>query len=164
MPALNSRDKIKTLKRLLELREAWRWEGKTVVFTNGVFDLLHAGHVQSLEKARSLGDVLVVGLNSDASARRLGKGPGRPINAWKDRAAVLAALSCVDAVVAFGEDTPAELLSRLKPDVLAKGADYRKNEVAGRQYAGRVVLIPLAPGRSTSALIEKISRLARRRR
>jgi len=161
MSASYSRDKIKTLKRLLSLREAWRWEGKSVIFTNGVFDLLHAGHVQSLEKAKSLGDILIVGLNSDASARRLGKGPGRPINGWKDRAAVLAALACVDAVAKFDEDTPTELLRHLRPDVLAKGADYRKSQVAGREYAGKVALIPLAAGRSTTALIGKISRLAR---
>src|SRR6476661_1435523 len=107
-----SRSKTVTLKRLLRLRQLWRWEGKKVVFTNGVFDILHAGHVELLEKCRSLGDVLILGLNSDASAKRLGKGPERPINKWQDRAAVLCALSCVDAVIEFGEDTSAQLLEK----------------------------------------------------
>ena len=150
--------KLKNLKRLLTLRSLWRWEGKTVVFTNGVYDLLHAGHVQLLERAKGLGDVLVVGLNADASARRLGKGPERPLNRFEDRAAVLGALSCVDAVIGFPEDTPEELLSRLKPDVLVKGGDYKKDQVAGRRHAGRVVIVPLKKGYSTTALVKKLRR------
>ena len=137
MPGAN--DRLKTLKRLLTLRQLWGWEGKTVVFTNGVYDLLHAGHVQLLEKSKAMGDILIVGLNSDASARRLGKGPERPINRFQDRALVLGSLACVDAVIGFDEDTPGQLLSQLKPDVLVKGGDYKKNQVAGRQYAGKVV-------------------------
>ena len=152
----SSAAKIKPLKRLLTLRQLWAWEGKKVVFTNGVFDLLHAGHVELLEKARARGDVLVVGLNADASVRRLGKGPERPINAWRDRAAVLCALSCVDAVVGFTEDTPAELLSRLRPDVLVKGGDYRADQIAGREYAGRVVRVPLKRGYSTTGLVKRL--------
>jgi D-beta-D-heptose 7-phosphate kinase/D-beta-D-heptose 1-phosphate adenosyltransferase len=152
----SSNDKIQKLKKLLTLRELWRWEGKKVVFTNGVFDIFHAGHVELLEKCRALGDVLILGLNSDASARRLGKGPERPINKWADRAAVLCALSCVDAVIEFGEDTPAELLSKLRPDILVKGGDYRKDQVAGRESAGKVVIVPLKKGYSTTALVKRL--------
>ena len=153
-----ARSKVRTLKRLLTLRQLWAWEGRKVVFTNGVYDILHAGHVGLLERAKSLGDVLVVGLNSDASARRLGKGPGRPVNRWEDRAAVLCALSCVDAVVAFEEDTPAALIERLRPDTLVKGSDYRTSEIAGREFAGRVVRVPLKKGCSTTALLRKLRR------
>jgi len=151
------------------LRRRWGREGLKVVFTNGVFDLLHAGHADLLEKAARLGERLVVGVNTDASARRLGKGPERPLNRLADRARLLAALACVDAVVPFGEDTPDALLAALKPDVLVKGADYRPSQVAGRAHAGKVVLIPLKKGYSTTALVERIRRtlpprLIRRRR
>ena len=152
----SSKSKIKTLKKLLTQRRLWGWQGKKVVFTNGVFDLLHAGHVQLLEKCRTLGDVLIVGVNEDASARRLGKGPERPINRFEDRAAVIAALGCVDAVVGFAEDTPAQLLSLLKPDVLVKGGDYKKDQVAGRESAGRVVIVPLKTGYSTTSIVKKL--------
>jgi D-beta-D-heptose 7-phosphate kinase/D-beta-D-heptose 1-phosphate adenosyltransferase len=151
-----SRDKIKTIKRLLTLRDLWRWEGKSVVFTNGVFDILHAGHVHLLEKARSLGDILILGLNEDDSVRRLGKGPDRPINRFEDRAAVLAALSCVDVVIGFSEDTPLQLIEKLRPDVLVKGGDYKKSDVAGRQFAGKVVIIPFKKGYSTTSLVTKV--------
>lgn len=137
---------------------AWRRSRRRVVFTNGVFDILHAGHVSLLERSRALGDFLVVGVNSDASVRRLGKGSERPINPLKDRMRVLAGLACVDAVTSFGEDTPEKLLSLLKPDVLVKGADYRVDQVAGRQHAGKVVLLPLVKGRSTTAVVEKLRR------
>src|SRR5262249_54237706 len=120
-----SRAKVVSLRKLQTLRHLWGFEGKTVVFTNGVFAILHARHVMLREGARAHGDALIVGLNSDASVRRLGKGPERPINRWEDRAAVLAGLACVDAVVGFSEDTPEELLSKLKPDVLVKGGDYK---------------------------------------
>ncbi|MBI5629820.1 MAG: adenylyltransferase/cytidyltransferase family protein [Elusimicrobia bacterium] len=150
--------KVKSLKKLLTLRQLWGWEGKKVVFTNGVFDILHAGHVELLQKARRLGDVLIVGLNSDDSARRLGKGPERPINAWEDRAAVLSALTCVDAVVGFAEDTPAEILSEIRPDVLVKGGDYRKDQIAGRQFAGKVAVIALKKGCSTTGILERLKR------
>jgi len=155
-----SRAKIKTWRRLATLRQLWAWEGKKVVFTNGVFDILHAGHLQVLERARALGDMLIVGVNSDASARRLGKAKGRPINTLKDRAVLLAALWCVDAVVAFSEDTPEKLLSRLKPDVLVKGADYRKGEIAGARYAGRVARVKLKAGYSTTGLIRRLQGMA----
>jgi D-beta-D-heptose 7-phosphate kinase/D-beta-D-heptose 1-phosphate adenosyltransferase len=151
-----SKAKLKTVKRLATLRQLWGWEGKKVVFTNGVFDILHAGHVLLLERCRAMGDVLIVGVNSDASARRLGKGPSRPVNRLRDRAALLAALSCVDAVVAFGEDTPEKLLSKLKPDILVKGADYGKHQIAGARYAKRVVRVRLKAGYSTTGLIRRL--------
>ncbi|MDD5627602.1 MAG: adenylyltransferase/cytidyltransferase family protein [Elusimicrobia bacterium] len=156
----SSRAKIKTVRRLATLRQLWGWQGKTVVFTNGVFDILHAGHVQLLERARSMGDVLIVGVNSDASARRLGKGPGRPVNRLRDRAALLAAFSCVDAVVPFAEDTPEALLAKLKPDVLVKGADYGRHQIAGARHAGRVARVTLKAGYSTTALIRRLQEKA----
>lgn len=148
--------KIVPLKRLLTLRELWRWEGRVVVFTNGVFDILHAGHVKVLEKARAQGDLLVVGVNSDASVRSLSKAPGRPINAWRDRAEVVAALACVDAVVGFPETTPERLMSRLKPDVQVKGGDYRPADLPEARHAGRVVIVPLKKGYSTTGLIKRL--------
>lgn len=135
-----------------------RPRGGNLVFTNGCFDILHRGHVEYLSYARSLGDWLVVGLNTDASVHRL-KGPGRPVNPGEDRALLLAALSFVDAVVFFDEDTPLRLITELLPDVLVKGADYREAEVVGaaevQAAGGRVVLAPLVPGRSTTGIIER---------
>jgi D-beta-D-heptose 7-phosphate kinase/D-beta-D-heptose 1-phosphate adenosyltransferase len=132
----------------------------TVVFTNGCFELLHAGHVACLEKARALGDALVVAVNGDASARRLGKGTGRPFVGAADRARVVAALEAVDAVCLFEEDTPAGLIGELVPDVLVKGADYTLDEVVGRDTVeaagGRVELVPLEEGRSTTHLLKRI--------
>ena len=132
---------------------------KKIVFTNGCFDILHVGHKRYLEKARALGDMLVVGVNSDDSVKRL-KGPGRPVNTECDRAEMLAALDCVDHVIVFGEDTPYELIRRVKPKVLVKGGDYKPEEVVGRdiveENGGEVVIIPLVEGRSTTAVIEKI--------
>ncbi|MHB2026363.1 MAG: adenylyltransferase/cytidyltransferase family protein [Elusimicrobiota bacterium] len=156
---MNRAEKIQTLRGLIRLRQAWSFEGKTVVFTNGVFDILHAGHVRLLEKARGMGDALIVGLNSDESVRRLGKGPDRPINAWTDRADVLSALSCVDAVIRFDDDTPENLARELRPDILAKGADYRGKSVAGAKFAGKVVLIALKKGYSTTAIINRLRRI-----
>jgi rfaE bifunctional protein nucleotidyltransferase chain/domain len=131
----------------------------SVVFTNGVFDLLHAGHVDVLAHARALGDALIVGLNSDSSVRRL-KGPDRPVRAEAERAYVLAALGDVDAVVTFPEDTPLALIRRLRPDVLVKGGDYEPATVVGRDdvesWGGRVVIVPLRPGQSTTSIIEKL--------
>lgn len=129
--------------------------GKAVVFTNGVYDLIHAGHVTLLEKSKRLGDILVVGINSDASVQRL-KGPKRPLTGQKDRALVLAALEAVDYVTFFEEDTPYELLRKLKPDILVKGGDYAPGRIVGRDLVKKVVRIPLVKGRSTSALIAKI--------
>ncbi len=130
-----------------------------IVFTNGVFDLLHRGHVEYLFAARALGDALVVGVNTDASVRRLGKGADRPLNPEHDRAVVLAGLAAVDAVVLFDEDTPRALIAALLPDVLVKGGDYTVDGIAGadevRAAGGRVEIIPLLPGRSTTTILER---------
>jgi rfaE bifunctional protein nucleotidyltransferase chain/domain len=131
-----------------------------VAFTNGVFDLLHPGHVDLLTAARGTADVLVVGLNSDESVRRL-KGSGRPIRSEAERAFVLAAVECVDLVVIFPEDTPLELVKILKPDVIVKGGDYTESTIVGasevKSWGGRVVVVPLTPGQSTTAIIRKLS-------
>jgi D-beta-D-heptose 7-phosphate kinase/D-beta-D-heptose 1-phosphate adenosyltransferase len=130
-----------------------------VVFTNGVFDLLHPGHVRYLQQARALGDMLVVGLNSDASVRR-NKGADRPFNPGAERAEVLAALECVEAVVMFDEDTPAEIVRACQPDILVKGADWPADQIVGRDTVeargGRVVRVPVEQGYSTTALVERI--------
>ena len=130
-----------------------------VVFTNGVFDILHPGHVEYLEAARTLGVALVVGVNSDASARRLGKGPGRPVNGMEARCRVLAALEAVDRVVGFEEDTPLQLIEALRPDVLVKGGDYDRASIVGadfvESYGGAVLTIDLVPGHSTTAIVER---------
>jgi len=135
-------------------------QGKVLVLTNGVFDILHAGHVDYLEKARSFGDLLVVGMNTDESVRALGKGPERPINTLEDRARVLSALRCVDGVVAFGERTASALVELLKPDVYVKGGDYTIDTLPEGQivlgYGGRVEIIPLLPGRSTTEVVKKM--------
>lgn len=140
--------------------DAWRAAGQRIVFTNGVFDLLHRGHVEYLAEARRLGDRLVVGVNSDASAKRLGKGGDRPLVSEDDRVAVLAALACVDMVVVFDEDTPGRLIEEVRPAVLAKGGDWPVEQIVGRAFVessgGRVVSIPLREGFSTTALIERI--------
>jgi len=132
----------------------------TIVFTNGVFDLLHPGHVRYLRQARALGDALIVAVNSDRSARALEKGPGRPLNTAAERAEVLAALACVDAVVVFDEDTPLEIVRALQPDVLVKGADWTPGTIVGadivERRGGGVERIALAEGYSTSRLVERI--------
>lgn len=151
-----SSTKILPLKKLLTLRELWRWEGRRVAFTNGVFDILHAGHVKVLEKAKAQGDLLVVGVNSDASVRLLEKAPGRPVNTWRDRAEVVAALACVDAVVGFSESTPERLMARLKPDVHVKGGDYKPEDLPEAKHAGRVAIVSLKKGYSTTALIKRL--------
>lgn len=132
-----------------------RKAGKKIVFTNGCFDILHAGHVSVLEFSRSKGDVLVVGVNSDASVKRL-KGPTRPVNKEADRALVLAALQSVDAVCVFPEDTPYNLIKLVQPDVLVKGGDYKPSEIVGREFAKKVVRFALLKGRSTTNIIKKV--------
>lgn len=131
--------------------------GQTIVFTNGVFDILHPGHTRYLSDAKALGDVLIVGINSDRSARALGKAPDRPINNEQERAEVLAALASVDVVVIFDEDTPHDIISALQPDVLVKGADWGENAIVGRDVVeargGKVVRVELAPGYSTSSIL-----------
>jgi rfaE bifunctional protein nucleotidyltransferase chain/domain len=133
--------------------------GRRIVFTNGVFDLLHPGHVRYLQEARALGDLLIVGLNADGSVRR-SKGPGRPITPQNERAEVLAALASVDAVVVFPEDTPADIIRRLQPDILVKGAGWPADQIVGRDTVeargGRVVLVPLEPRYSTTSIVERI--------
>ena len=139
--------------------ELWRVAKARVVFTNGVFDLLHRGHAEYLEDARALGDRLVVGVNADASVRRL-KGPSRPIVGEQDRAALVRALACVDLVVLFDDDTPQRLIEAVKPDVLVKGADYAPADIVGREFVesrgGRVTTIPLREGLSTSEIVKRI--------
>jgi D-beta-D-heptose 7-phosphate kinase/D-beta-D-heptose 1-phosphate adenosyltransferase len=143
---------------------SWRLAGKRIVFTNGCYDLLHAGHLSLLHSAARLGDVLVLAINSDASVKRL-KGPERPLVNETERAALLAALACVDAVTIFDEDTPLEALKSVRPHVLVKGADYRPEQVVGKEfvesYGGKVALVPLLPAKSTSALVERIKGLAK---
>jgi D-beta-D-heptose 7-phosphate kinase/D-beta-D-heptose 1-phosphate adenosyltransferase len=143
-----------------------RKAGGTVVFTNGVFDLLHPGHVRYLREARALGDALIVGLNSDASVRR-NKGPERPVNPEAERAEVLAALACVGAVVIFDEDTPAEIVRAIQPDVLVKGADWPADQIVGRDIVesrgGRVVRVNIEQGHSTTTLLDRIRSLPRTR-
>ena len=142
-----------------------RSESRRIVFTNGVFDLLHPGHVRYLRAARREGDVLIVGINSDRSVRE-NKGPSRPIMPQQERAEVLEALQCVDAVVVFDEETPARIISHLQPDVLVKGADWAADAIVGRETVeargGRVVRVPVEAGWSTSAIIERARRSAGR--
>jgi rfaE bifunctional protein nucleotidyltransferase chain/domain len=152
--------------KVVDWEAAARWvqdlqgQDKKVVFTNGCFELLHPGHVGYLEEARALGDALIVGVNTDASAARLIKGPGRPFTPETDRSQVLAALACVDRVVLFPEDTPLSLITRLAPDILVKGGDYQLQEIVGREVVlargGLVVALPFIPGYSTTALLERI--------
>jgi rfaE bifunctional protein nucleotidyltransferase chain/domain len=155
--AAASAGKVRSLAEAI----AWRTgERGSVVFTNGVFDLLHPGHVELLEAARREGGSLVVGLNSDASVRRLGKGPDRPVAGEAARARVLAGLAAVDCVVLFDQDTPLELIQALAPDVLVKGADYPRDRIVGADWVeargGRVVRVPVVAGFSTTALVERL--------
>jgi D-beta-D-heptose 7-phosphate kinase/D-beta-D-heptose 1-phosphate adenosyltransferase len=151
--------KIKNLDVLAKLVEAERSRGRKIVFTNGCFDLLHVGHVKYLQKARSFGDLLILGLNSDASIRRL-KGEKRPLINEDERAHILAALDCIDYVLIFEEDTPLQIITALRPDVLVKGGDYTLDGVVGREvvesYGGRVELVSFVDGKSTTNIIEKV--------
>jgi D-glycero-beta-D-manno-heptose 1-phosphate adenylyltransferase len=153
----------RTAEKIRSLAEAVAWRSRQahpLVFTNGVFDLLHPGHIELLERARSEGSALVVGVNSDASARRLAKGPGRPAASESSRTRVLAGLTAVDCVVLFDDDTPLALIEALSPDVLVKGADYARDHIVGADWVeargGRVVQVPLVPGLSTSAIVERL--------
>jgi D-beta-D-heptose 7-phosphate kinase/D-beta-D-heptose 1-phosphate adenosyltransferase len=155
--------KIKMRTELAGLLATRRARGERIVFTNGCFDLMHIGHTRYLRAARALGDLLVVGVNSDASTRSLNKGPGRPIVPEAQRAEVLAALACVDYVVLFDEPDPARLLAELQPDVLVKGGDWSPDRIIGRDLVeargGTVRTIPLVPGVSTTLLVERIRQL-----
>lgn len=154
------KNKIVSTEEIIHLRNIWRFKDKQVVFTNGCFDVLHLGHVEYLSKARDLGHVLVIGLNTDASVRRL-KGEGRPVNHEAARAVVLAALSFVDAVVMFDEDTPENLIRQILPDILVKGKDYEDKAIAGAEFVrssgGQVVTIDLTQGYSTTGILSKIT-------
>jgi rfaE bifunctional protein nucleotidyltransferase chain/domain len=148
----------------MDVAAARRWRAALpgpLVFTNGVFDVLHRGHVAYLARSRAEGAALLVGLNTDASVRRLGKGDGRPVNAAPDRAFVLGGLASVDAIVLFDEDTPLELIRALEPDVLCKGADYALDQIVGADLVtargGRVVRVPLEPGYSTTNILRKVT-------
>ena len=153
---------IYTREDLLVVRRQWRREGRKVVFTNGCYDILHPGHIRLLESARSLGDILILALNTDASVQRL-KGPTRPLIAENERAELAAALEAVDAVTFFDEDTPRELIAAVLPDILIKGADWA-HFIAGREEVeaagGQVLALPLEPGYSTTGILEEV--LARR--
>lgn len=152
--------KIKTGKQIKAIALRLKKQGRKIAFTNGCFDILHYGHVQYLEAARAMAGALVVGVNSDASVKRI-KGKNRPINSELDRARVLSGLACVDYVVIFSEDTPLELLHLVRPDVLIKGGDWAVEKIAGapfvRAYGGKVAAIEYLPGYSTTKLIKKIS-------
>lgn len=154
--------KIKTWPEAAALVKIWQEAGLKVVFTNGCFDILHAGHVDLLARAGQTGDKLVVGLNSDASVRRLGKSPERPVNPQEQRAYVLAHLESTDLVVIFDQDTPLELIEALQPDVLIKGGDWPVDKIVGAEIVtkrgGRVLSLPLLQNFSTTAIIEKLSK------
>lgn len=154
---MKAKNKILGPRALKKFVEKERAAGKKIVFTNGCFDILHAGHVSVLEFSRSKGDVLIVGMNSDDSVRRL-KGPSRPVNTQADRALVLAGLESVSAVSIFSEDTPYNLIKLVGPDVLVKGGDYKPSEIVGREFAKKVVRFALLKGRSTSNIIKKVSK------
>jgi rfaE bifunctional protein nucleotidyltransferase chain/domain len=153
-------DKIMTAAQLVPVLEQARTQKKRIVFTNGCFDLMHIGHTRYLQAARALGDLLVVGVNSDASVRSLNKGSDRPIVPEAQRAEVLAALGCVDYVVIFTEPDPGELIAALRPDILVKGGDWALNTIVGRETVeargGIVTTIPLIPGMSTTSLLQRI--------
>jgi rfaE bifunctional protein nucleotidyltransferase chain/domain len=152
--------KIYSREVLLQRVAMWRFQHKKVVFTNGCFDILHKGHIDYLSRARDLGDVLIIGLNTDASVHRL-KGEGRPLQDEKTRAMILASLRLVEAICLFDEDTPHDLISLVKPDVLVKGGDYTEDNIVGadivKSNGGVVVTIPMTEGHSTSGLIERLS-------
>jgi D-beta-D-heptose 7-phosphate kinase/D-beta-D-heptose 1-phosphate adenosyltransferase len=154
---------MKSVKEGAELARILRAEGRRIVFTNGVFDILHPGHVRYLQQARTLGDALIVGLNADASVRK-NKGPGRPINTQAERAEILEALECVDAVVLFDDDTPDRIIKAIEPDILVKGADWAENAIVGRDTVeargGQVVRVPIEQGYSTTEIIRRIRALA----
>lgn len=157
---LNPFHKILTLQEAIALREEWKNTGEKVVFTNGVFDLIHPGHIVYLQEAKSLGTKLILGLNSDQSVRMLGKGPSRPINSEQDRAVIMSGLLMIDAVVIFEEETPLQIISELLPDILVKGGDYTIETIVGAKEVlangGQVKSLQFLPGYSTSSIEQKI--------
>jgi len=154
-----SKDKIKTIKELKEIIGELKKQNKKIVTTNGVFDILHIGHIRYLQKAKKLGDVLIVAINSDSSVRKI-KGPKRPLNNENDRAEMLASLQCIDFVAIFDEENPIKFLEEIKPDVHAKGGDYKISQIIEKDTVeknnGRVVLIPMVKGYSTTEFVKKI--------
>lgn len=152
--------KIHSLNSLKHAVEVWKFLGKSIAFTNGVFDILHQGHIYSLTQAAQEADILVVGVNSDSSVKRLNKGPERPINDQDSRALLLASMIMVDAVIIFEEDTPFQLINTIMPDVLVKGGDYRVEEVVGHKEViangGQVIINPIVEGFSTTGLISRM--------
>ncbi|MEA5259290.1 D-glycero-beta-D-manno-heptose 1-phosphate adenylyltransferase [Arcicella aquatica] len=157
-----TQDKVVTLNEVIERAENWQSEGKKIVFTNGCFDIVHLGHIDYLEKARNLGDKLILGLNTDASVKRL-KGESRPVVNEYARSRMMAAFEFIDAVVLFDEPTPKELIEKVKPDILVKGDDYTIETIVGADFViekgGEVKTIPLVKGYSTTSLIEKIKQI-----
>lgn len=153
---MNLKNRIISKTSLNRILPRWRKENKKIVFTNGCFDIIHSGHIKSLKYAKSCGDILIVGLNSDSSIKKI-KGPNRPINKFKDRATVLSAIRYVDYVIGFKEKTPYNLIKSIKPDVLVKGGDYSLKEIVGREFAAEVRVVKLLKGRSTTKIIEKVS-------
>ena len=149
-----------TKEEMKALIDKWQSMDETVVFTNGCFDILHRGHITYLQEAAQLGAHLIIGLNSDASVRRL-KGETRPIVSEEDRAALLSALQCIDGVVLFEEDTPAELLAYLRPNILVKGGDYKKEDIVGRESVDEVEVLSFKEGYSTSDIVKKIATMAK---
>ena len=154
--------KLFSLKKLLEILRTEKKKGKKIVFTNGCFDIIHIGHIRYLKKAKALGDLLVLGLNTDSSVKIL-KGKHRPIMNEKERAEILGSFEMIDYIVLFNEETPIKLISKIKPDILVKGADYKGKEVVGtdvvKKSGGKIKLIKFEKGKSTSALIKKIKKL-----
>ena len=153
--------KVLSPQQLMRWLAVWRLHSKKIVFTNGCFDILHPGHIHLLNTARSYGDILIVGLNTDSSVRKIK--PSRPVNDENSRATLVASLEVVDAVIMFGEETPLELIKQIKPDVLVKGGDYKPEDVVGKaemeSWGGKVVIVPFLEGFSTTSLIEKMKKL-----
>ncbi|MCM8830147.1 MAG: D-glycero-beta-D-manno-heptose 1-phosphate adenylyltransferase [Candidatus Omnitrophica bacterium] len=155
------RGKIKSFREIKKISRQLKKEGRKIIFTNGCFDILHKGHIRLLKKAKSLGEVLIVGLNTDSSVRRL-KGEDRPFFKQDERAEILSSLEMVDYIVLFPQDTPYKLIETIKPDILVKGGDYRKDGVVGRDivesYGGKVYIFPVVKGVSTTKIVEKIKK------
>ncbi len=152
---MTHKKKTLNLRQLLKFLLKQRKDKKKVVFTNGCFDIIHSGHISLLKKAKDLGDILIVGLNSNSSVKKL-KGENRPVNTEKNRAIVLSALEMVDKVIIFKEDTPREILEFIRPDILVKGADYERSEIVGSEFAKKTVRIQLVKGQSTTGIIKKM--------
>jgi D-beta-D-heptose 7-phosphate kinase/D-beta-D-heptose 1-phosphate adenosyltransferase len=159
-----SKNKIKTIAGLRAIIAPMKRRGKKIVFTNGCFDILHKGHIKLFKKAKKLGDILIVAINSDSSVKKI-KGPGRPVNPARDRALVLSAIDCIDFITVFSEADPARIIKKLDPDILVKGSDWGKGGIIGSEYVksrgGKVVRVPLAKGYSTTRIIAGITKCRR---